>query len=534
MYFRPAIFALFAALLFACGTGCQKNGASSQKLTPTVLSPDTLASVHWVGKRRLDLEADAYYVSRVWSLPETVRLQSQTFDRFSVGVWRLLLGDQAGTRIPAAVLRPLLDELTERESYLEIRAATGAPPAFVLATQVSARYAGVWETNLAIAAELLTGAAATADSANHGWTIQCTNLPDQITLTHVGDWTVLSVGPTNHSLADDIAARIRCDGTPFVSAGTNLWLEASLNFQHLAAAFPSVISGFKSQTADLSHLNFSLSGDGANVITRAKLSFVKPLPDSLESWHLPLPLLHEPLTSFTAVRDLQPLLEQWLAWRELSLGAPPGQLFYWSLSGTPYQVYLAAPMSDARQHVSALSDWLMQKGNPWLSARGYINFDRALDGNGVTWGNLPDIKPFIKSASASTESWLYAGLLPDDASNAAPAPAGMIQDILHRTNLVYYGWEVTGPRLHPCLELGQTARLIARRAQMPLDSASLTWLAALVPRLGTSATLINRTGAAELTFYRRSTLGLTAPELHLLADWLESPRFPYGLHSSAW
>jgi len=34
-----------------------------------------------------------------------------------------------------------------------------------------------------------------------------------------------------------------------------------------------------------------------------------------------------------------------------------------------------------------------------------------------------------------------------------------------------------------------------------------------------------------LTFARKSTLGFTALELHLLADWLESPRFPHGLHT---
>ena len=168
----------------------------------------------------------------------------------------------------------------------------------------------------------------------------------------------------------------------------------------------------------------------------------------------------------------------------------------------------------------------MQQGNPWLATNGYISFDRAPDGNGVTWGNLPDIKPFIKFAGNDSSGWLYAGLFPDTNAVAPPPPAGLIQDILRRTNLVYYDWEVTGPRLQPTLQVAQTARLILRQPQLSLDSASLTWLGSIIPRLGTSATIINRTGPAELTLYRRSTLGLTAFELHLLTGWLESPQFP--------
>lgn len=213
------------------------------------------------------------------------------------------------------------------------------------------------------------------------------------------------------------------------------------------------------------------------------------------------------------------------------MGAAPDQLCFWSLAGSPYQIYLAAALPDARAQVEALSDHLLQKGNPWLAANGYISFDRAADGNGVTWGSLPDIKPFIKSAGDGAGGWLFVGLLPDTNNAAAPPPAGLINDVLRRTNLVYYDWEVTGPRLQPVLQLGQTARQIARRPQMAMDSPAIGWLGPLIPRLGTSATIVSRTGPAELTFYRRSTLGFNAVELHLLADWLESPQFPRDLHS---
>jgi len=525
MYFRPALPALFAVFILVSGSGCQKSESPAAAAPPTVQSPDTIAWAHWVGKRRLDMEADSYYFSRVWSLPETARLQSQTFDRLAIGSWRLLLGEKA--QIPGAVLRPLFDDLAQEECYFEIRAASNSPANFLLAVHVNAHRAGLWETNLAIAASLVTGQGPTPNPAIHGWTLQQTNAPTHIFLSRVGDWTLVAAGPGQNSLSDEIAARIRRDGVPFVSSGTNLWLETSLDLPRLAACFPAL----NSQLSTLNHLSFSLTGDGANVITRGQLAFSEPLPSPLAPWQMPLDLLHDPLTGFTAVRGLQPWLAAWQPWHDLQIGAPPDQLFLWSVAGSPYQAYLAAPLPDAE--VSALTTWLLQKANPWLATNGYLTFARAADANGVTWGALPDIKPFIKSSGAGSNHWLFAGLLPDPRTAADPPPQGLIDDVLHRPDLVYYDWEVTGIRMEPDLVLGQTVRQVAHGTPMPMTSASLGWLAVLIPRLGTSATIATRTAPDQIDFYRRSTLGLTATELHLLADWLESPQFPRGLHSQS-
>jgi len=246
---------------------------------------------------------------------------------------------------------------------------------------------------------------------------------------------------------------------------------------------------------------------------------------------MPLDLLHDPLTGFTAVRGLQPWLSTWSPWHDLQIGAPPDQFFLWSVAGSPYQAYLAAPLPD--NEVSALTTRLLQKANPWLATNGYLTFTRAADANGVTWGNLPDIKPFIKSAGTGSNSRLFAGLLPDSRTAADPPPQGLIDDVLHRPELMYYDWEVTGIRMEPDLVLGQTVRQVAHGTPMPMTSASLGWLAVLIPRLGTSATIATRAAPDQIDFYRRSTLGFTATELHLLADWLESPQFPRGLHSQS-
>lgn len=59
----------------------------------------------------------------------------------------------------------------------------------------------------------------------------------------------------------------------------------------------------------------------------------------------------------------------------------------------------------------------------------------------------------------------------------------------------------------------------------------MAWLTNAAPRLGDCVTVVTRTGPAQLTLARKSTVGFTALELHLLADWLESPLFPHGLNT---
>jgi hypothetical protein len=518
MYFRPASLVLFAMFLFVSGIGCQKIKSPAPS-TPTISSPDAIVRIHWQGRLKLELNANAYYFSRVWSLPETLRLQSQTFERLSAVLGNNFFGGKTSPQISNAILHPLLDDLAFEESYLEIRAATNSSTSAVLAIHVRADRAGIWETNSAIAAQMLTGISPVPNPATHGWTIQRTN--DQILLARVSDWTVIAFGPAQNSLLAEITARIQCDQFPFIPMDKSLWLEASLDLRRLARIFPAL----NHQLSPVNYLNLTVTGDGGNVITRGNLTFSKPLPQSTP-WQIPVPLMHEPLTSFTAARGLQPALADWSLWRDLGIGGPPDQLFSWSLQDNPCHVYLAAPFPDAGAKMSGLAGHLLQKINPRLATNGYIGFERASDSNGVVWGNLPDIKPFIKSATVGSNGWLFAGLLPDDRTDAPPPPEGMIQDVLQRTNLLYYDWEVTGPRLPPVLQLGQFARQIARQPQLPLDSAAVSWLGILVPRLGTSATVITRTAPDQAVFSRRSTLGLTATELLLLAGWLESPQFP--------
>ena len=112
-----------------------------------------------------------------------------------------------------------------------------------------------------------------------------------------------------------------------------------------------------------------------------------------------------------------------------------------------------------------------------------------------------------------------------------PVPAELWPTIFSRTNLLSYHWEITQPKIEAWLFNGQTLRLVLHQAQLPAPSAGMAWLKSAGLKLGNSITMTTRTGPAQISFVRQSSIGLTAVELNLLADWLESPRFPVSLHS---
>ena len=123
----------------------------------------------------------------------------------------------------------------------------------------------------------------------------------------------------------------------------------------------------------------------------------------------------------------------------------------------------------------------------------------------------------------------WVGTRPSDTGK--PAPPELFSHLMTRPNLVYYDWEITQAKLSHWMYMGQTARLAFRLPQMPPESAAFSFLLAVTPKLGNAGTEVLQNGPASLSFVRNSHSGFTAVELHFLADWLESPAFPRGLHS---
>jgi hypothetical protein len=271
-------------------------------------------------------------------------------------------------------------------------------------------------------------------------------------------------------------------------------------------------------------------GDGRNVRTRAFLNFPKPLPFEFEPWNIPTNLISQPLASFMAIGGIRPWLAALPAWKDLQIGSPPNQFYAWALTGPAPMTYFAAPQADASNQVSRITELVLDKVNPLFGKEGVGRFERATNAHGIFWTGFPAISPFLQSTVTSTGDFIVGGaFVPSPA--VGPLPLELLGQILPQTNLVCYEWENTGQRVTQWLLIAQTIRLLLHQAQLPQRAPFISWIDAAATKLVTCLSGANQTSPNQLLFVRRSSVGLSSIELQLLADWLESPTFPHGLHT---
>jgi hypothetical protein len=258
------------------------------------------------------------------------------------------------------------------------------------------------------------------------------------------------------------------------------------------------------------------------------LDFPAPIPTELSAWQIPTNLIRGRIDSFTAARALTPLLRSVTAWDRLDLGTPPDQIYAWTPAGFLFQFAVAAPEPDPNQRLDRINRALLGPGNQWLKQHADGHF-AADDGQpAALWKGLPFISPTLSITTNEHPPHLVFTTmpLPDDPT---PFPVELRDFLDARPRLVYYDWQLTGPMLENWLGRSQLARLTFRREQLPDSSAGLAWLKFLASRLGNSFTSIELQSDQQLTFARRSPIGLTALELHLLVDWIEAPSYPRTL-----
>jgi hypothetical protein len=514
--------------------GCQKStatsNASATSNAPAAVQPPraeaskTILRVHWLGKKNISADTNAAEFMKIWNLPESVRLRGQTLDKLSSAPWRFLRGqtNSASTNL----LRALLDDLADQESYVEVRQATNASAEMVLAIRLDDQRAGLWQTNLAAALESLTGIRPTNSAAVAGWLLKKHHAPNLIEFARAGNWTLLAAAQDHNVLLDETLARIHHADAPFPSWATNSWLEAGGDLARLAAAM-----GFAPDLgAELPRVSLTVLGEPDHLRTQGEITFPHSEPAKLDAWNIPTNLIDGDFTSFTAIRGLRPWLASSKVWTNLQIGPPPDQFYAWALRAFPVETYFAAPLSDASNAVSRLSDLVLQKGGKLFSTNGLAVFQRSQTYNGLAWHGLPYAAPFLQSTEINGDGFVFGGSFQPEPA-VQPLPPALLKEVLGQTNLVYYDWEFTGLRLDQWLHLAQFIRFVSGKAQLPANSAGLAWLMAVGPKLATCGTEITQTGPGQYLFIRNSTVGFTAIELHLLADWLESPEFPTGIHT---
>ena len=403
------------------------SGLTGQQLSAAPAA-EILARVHWLGMNRIGADTNSARFMSVWRLPQTAALAAQTLDKFSR--WP----GHGATNAASRLLRPLLDDLVSSESCLEICAPANSShipqpstlnPLFALALRLPADRARLWQTNLAAALETLTGVHPVP--ASHGWVFRQSNAVERIEFSRAGEWTLVGLGPDTHDLLSEFAARIARDRAP---SATNVWLEADLDPSRLAAPIPfSASDGEKVAKPDevsagrrgevglktISTLNHLISPPPA------KMAMSSPEGRSIfpVRWirrcrpgTIPTNYIHQPLTSFTAVRGLAPWLAAMPAWQKLELTPPPDQAYFWARSGAPFQTYFAAPLPAAGNQLRQLAGRLVQNANPWLATNGEGFFQWQTNPPGLVWNGALILSPNLKPVIVNQQDYVLGGLAP--------------------------------------------------------------------------------------------------------------------------
>jgi hypothetical protein len=521
MRIRNVGFALLAALV--CGLcGCGKRATARPASAPA--REETVAQVHWLGKKRVAADTNAASLMGVWTMPQSARLERQTLDKLAVAAGRMFSRGANASAARDSALRPLLDDLLQEETVLEAR-RTKQQGEFALAVRVGADRARVWEANLASALGTVAGVKAAPDgNGSRSWVLPAGTL-NYVEFTRSGGWVLVGAARSKNTLLADLLGRIQRSGTPAVDGKAAGWLTSDLSVQGLS----SVLGWGLDVPEEWPRISLAMSGDGQSVRSRGQFKFSQPLRFKLEPWNIPTNIIHDPLVGFTALQGLAPALSSSKLWRELGLGPAPNQFFAWA-QGLPFMNFMAAPLPTASNLVQTLAKVADNKWEPWVGQNAEGRFEPSDKHCGLAWLGLPLMMPQLHVTTTSGGVFLAGGVGPI-ATNRHPMPPELIHQVVSQTNLVGYDWEITEPRVSSLLYMGQLWRVIFKKAQLPADSAGLLWLTNAAPKLGNCGTVLTKTGPDQLSFIRRSSIGFTAFELHLLADWLESPAFPAGLHT---
>lgn len=495
---QAALFLAAVALLMFGGPSC----------TQKVAAAPPIVQIHFAGGDNIPAwNAKDATLRDEFSSPQARALQSQTLDKLShtPGVWlRNKLPTGAGDG--SAQLRPLLDDFLKSEWVFEMRDTPGSPE-YALAIRLDANQAQLWQSNLRSLLESWTKIKARDISG--GWELKKDLAPNLFRFVRAGDWVVIGCGQNELPLSDGWSH----GGTIPQNGGS--WLSANVNWPRLAQLFPA-FARFEFPT-----IKMDVIGKDGILQLNGTFGLSQPLPE-LEKWRMPASLIHQPLTSFAAVRGFGPWLKNQSWAGSLDLSPQANQAFSWSLGLMALQSFIAVPVPNATNALAQLARNLSANKN-WQD-RLISPVQLSVTTDHVSLQGLPFMHPDVAAMREPSGDFLFASVFPN-VPRGKPAPPEIIQAI-NNDRLVYYQWEVTSQRLKALPQLTQFALMLTKHRQFNPGSAAGRWLDLIGPRLGSSVTQVTQAGPQQLSFSRSAPAGLTGLELIALVNWLEAPNFP--------
>ncbi|HKS37114.1 MAG TPA: hypothetical protein VJW76_07995, partial [Verrucomicrobiae bacterium] len=483
---------------------------------------EVLARYHFPGAAQLAKNPAAAKLKEIWGLPESRRLVEQTLQKLSHAP-KTLYGGQvtpAQDERGAAILRPLLDDLLNHESFLQVRGTADRTAEWTLLVHLPSDRRNAWTAGLSELLLLWNLGAPTTNAVEgfDGWELKRKDAPNVIRYVLAGDWLALGVGHNALPAFEEAVRRVKAGGRPIANAST-YWLEAELNLPHLVETL-SLSPAFKWPQTKL-----SVVGTGENLRSNARMVFPAPVTGRLDPWRVPTNLINEPLISFTAARGIAPLLSDLKTLQELGFNPAPNELYAWAQSAVAFQSFVAFPFAGGADHLPRVADRAPSLlGTNWQQ-RGLTQIEWQATNTQVFWKALPFITPYLRPARFGGADFVVGGLFPA-VPVTNPPPGDLLVQFLGRKDLVYYNWEITEARLAQWRVMAQLFAVIADKPQLTTNSAALPWLIKVESQLGNTVTEIASASPKEWTLVRKSHLGFTGAELVGLARWLESTNFP--------
>jgi hypothetical protein len=530
---------VLAALIALSQSGCKKSSDTdnrSKVITGTVdtnlvvrsaIPTNAISHLHWNGMKRVRLDPNAATFLKFWDEPHAVALQGHVLDKLAQSPWYPQTSMEAVvTNRETTLLRSLLDDVVQEESFFEIAHPTNGPGTIALAIHLDPQRAATWETNLASILESLSDShAQPLNGSGKGWTLAAeiggTTQRCQIEFTHAGEWTVIGFGFDSNAVFDELVAQCKQDWIPY-SRNPRQWLDTRLDFHAIDRAFPlrwGISTNFPV-------ISLSLAAENPeNVLTRADFAFPEAPLGKLDQWTIPTNLVLQPFIGFTAARGIAPILKQWPLLSGLNADEIPNQLYVWDRPG-PFHLFFAFPINDATACLSNVAPRLMNLINPKLRP---VFGALTPETNGLRWVGSAYAEPFLQVETNSSQQVLAGGFGPRTTAMTKPMPEEIITHLDQTTNLVFFDWENTGLRTVHWRYLDDVYRMIFDLHGLRLNwTPSFDWFQYNMTNLSFSVTEVKQIDDRHLTLGRRSTLGLTGLELDLLANWIEMPEFPRG------
>jgi hypothetical protein len=473
---------------------------------------------HCAGVARLAANTNLVALNKILALPSAAKFRELVLQRMSrLAADSLNLGTNWST---VSLFERMWADVFHNESMGTI-AGPADGGSFVLALRVDEKSADLWRDNLAKAFGKAAEKFVAEDCEGWQWNRGASN---SFWLAPSRGWLIVGAGDGLSALRTEYLRGLKQNGRPRPELKEN-WLEARMNLAQATSILPDWAHYLKPARVSITILEKT-----NHFRTEASLVYPEPVPWKAREWQIPTEHMKSPLDSFTVAQDLGAFLKVDPNIGKIAGGLLTNQYFAWAMGEMPLQTYVAWPVADGSNAMDELSTTAPAELNPAL---------KKLNGSELAW--QPKFRrlycpalgigsPDLSAVQDNGRSFLLSTMFPLQPGDN-PAPEELLKRVEGHTNLIYFDWETTGPRLQEWRLLGD---ILFKSPAIPTTETAMArgieekWFNGLRPLGGNTVTQATFVAPNEVSIVRNSPVGLTGFEIYLLTDWMAGA----GFHST--